>query len=368
MPGLEHDGYGGLDRLELIELKIPLRTGFATSRATISSRTVILVRATRHDQTGWGECAPFPGHSPDSIDASWDSLAGSAPMVIGKPSDRGRRLDDLALTQTAAAALDEAFADVAATEAATPLWRMLGGHRSHVRAGWVAAAGGTVAASVAAVADGVGRGHTAVKVKIVPGSAFACLSAVIREFPGVAVGADANGAFDDGAIRELRDLDALGLAYIEQPFPAGREDATRELADALDTPVALDESVTGRADLKQAIERATADVLVVKAGHTGSIGTAAAIEAIAAAGLVARVGGLVETTIGRHHALALATLTPDSPAADLAAGSPYFSVEPAGPLLRLEAGLAEAADTAGLGVTVDEERLAALTSRRLVFD
>jgi O-succinylbenzoate synthase len=143
------------------------------------------------------------------------------------------------------------------------------------------------------------------------------------------------------------------------------------------TPVALDESVPDARAVAGACESRLAPIIVVKAGHLGTAGAAAAISLIAAAGLSSRIGGLVETTIGRNHALALATLRSASeagaspagasPAGDLAAGSPYFVAEPASLPLVLDEGDAVAASSPGIGVELDMDVVQRFTVTRATF-
>jgi muconate cycloisomerase len=46
-----------------------------------------------------------------------------------------------------------------------------------------------------------------------------------------------------GALRKVRDMEAFGPGFIEQPVPRDRRDVMAMIADAIDTPLLADESV-----------------------------------------------------------------------------------------------------------------------------
>jgi O-succinylbenzoate synthase len=349
-----------LDRLTITRLDLPLERRFATARSTSTHRSVVILEAEHDGLTGLGEAAPYPGHTADDVKHAWSSLVAAGPSIVEHPAGRHP------LTLTAAAALDQALTDLAAQAAGKPLWRYLGGTSPRVKAGWVAAAGGHAEETLAAVARGEQAGHRAVKVKIVPGTAHHTLAAVAASFGHLSIGADANGAFVSGADAELRSLDDLDLTYLEQPLPPAASEEIAALAGTLATPVALDESVPDESALDAAVAGRWAPILVVKAGHLGTWRAASALARIRGAGMLARIGGLVETAVGRAHALALATLVPDGPPPDLAAGSPYFVAEPA-PGITLEAGYATASEAPGLGVTIDRSIMARLQTEQARF-
>ena len=89
------------------ELSIPLAAPFATAAERVDERRVVVVSVTDGVVVGWGEAAPYPGVTPDSVGDAWQTL------------ERGS-----VLSPTAAAAFDEASADFTAPGHAT-----LGVHR-----------------------------------------------------------------------------------------------------------------------------------------------------------------------------------------------------------------------------------------------
>ncbi|MCX7620963.1 MAG: hypothetical protein N2037_09000, partial [Acidimicrobiales bacterium] len=156
-------------------------------------------------------------------------------------------------------------------------------------------------------------------------------------------------------------LDSLGLTYIEQPFAAEDYEALADLAEALETPVALDESVCGAEDLALVVALGAADIVNVKPARVGGYAAAAALAmSIADAGLGAFVGGMLETGVGRAGALALAAQDAFRLPADLGPSSRYFDDDVTEPIEMVEPGYLAVPDGPGIGVTPRPERLAEL--------
>lgn len=285
----------------LIELDIPLRDEFSNARGSLRNRRIVLVSVTESGFTGWGEAAPYPGVTTETatdVRKALESLGGPI-------QDPG--LQDL--PPTAFAALDQALADLEAKRAALPLWEFLGGVKRPIRACAAIGLSGTPSDTVERVNRAVEAGVLEVKVKIRPGHDLEYLRAVRGRFPDLAIAADANGSYrpDDpffGAV------DSLALIYLEQPLSTQDLGGHSQLRDRIETPVCLDESAATSHGAIQVIERGCADIVSVKPGLLGVHGIRRIAEQAKAAGIDLKVGGLMETSVGRAHALALATLAP----------------------------------------------------------
>lgn len=281
--------------LHLVELCIPLGHRFSNSRAAISERRVVLVGVTEEGMTGWGEAAPYPAYTPETVEDVWEALTARGAGVLGE-----------ALPATAAAAVEQALADLDARRAGIPLWSHLGGTGRPSMA--CAAIGLEESPDLTVVRVGrmIDAGARQVKIKIEPGRDVDRLRAVREQFPGLTVAADANGSYslDDQPPAEL---DGLGLAYLEQPLPPADLEGHAGLRRHLATPICLDEPATSTEAVERIIEQEAADLVSLKPGILGPAATLAAIEMLSSAGVGVKIGGLVETSVGRAHALALAS-------------------------------------------------------------
>lgn len=335
------------DALHLVWLRLPLRRRFAGGAGAVAEREVVLVGLERDGAVGWGEAAPYPGVTAENIGQTWNALLHrSAPVLAGRPA---------VLPPTGAAAVEQAAFDVEARLRGAALWERLGGGRREVVAcaavGLEEGPGGTCERVAEAAAEGAG----AVKVKIVPGADLEHLRAVRERFPDLEMAADGNGRYrpDDPF---LKAADELGLAYLEQPLPADDWEGMRRLRARLETPLCLDESAHTLEGALRAAREGCADLLSLKPGLLGVRGTLRAAQAAEAAGMRVKIGGLVETSVGRAHALALA-MRPSVTATDLMPARWLLETDVVGDGLRLADGKMTALPGPGIGIDVNPGRL-----------
>jgi len=330
---------------ECHELAIPMRRPFVAAHGSVGTRRTVLVGVHAGGHTGWGEAAPYPGVDGEGTLEVWDALAAGPPF------------DSVA----ASAAWSEAERDLEARRRGVPLWADLG------------ATGRPVAASLAIgigddapqrLDDAVARGYRAVKLKIAPGADVDVVGAIRRRHPALIIGVDANGSYrpeDDDAV--FRALDALGVAYVEQPYPAGAEEAAARLRSTLDAAVALDESIRTVDDGVAVITRGAADLLVLKPARLGIDGVLALHGAAIAAGLRVKISGMVETGIGRAHALALAGLD-GAVHSDVARPEEFLVADPTTARYEIVDGRIAPLPGPGIGVTPDLDATTVVRSMR----
>ena len=126
--------------------------------------------------------------------------------------------------------------------------------------------------------------------------------------PHARIRIDANGAWDvETATEALRRSAAYGLEYTEQPCATVDElaDLRTTLArNAIDVPIAADESIRKAEDPLLVARKRAADLVVVKVAPLGGI--VPALEVVDACGLPAVVSSALDTTIGISAGVALA--------------------------------------------------------------
>lgn len=123
---------------------------------------------------------------------------------------------------------------------------------------------------------------------------------------------DANGTWTvaqaRAAIAELSSA-AGGLEYVEQPCRT--IDELADLHDAVDVPIAADESIRLESDPLEVARRGAADIAVIKVGPLGGVWHALTIAE--RAGLPVVVSSAVDTSVGLAAGLALAGALPELP-------------------------------------------------------
>ncbi len=336
------------------EFRIPLRRPFSNARSAVSHRQVVLVGVEESGVTGWGEAAPYPALTPESTDDVWRALRDEGLAMLGGKAP--------ALPATAAAAFDQALEDLAARRAGESLTSRLGGSIRPVRACAAVGLEESPAETVDQVGQAVEAGIREVKIKIEPGRDLDYLQAVRDRYPDLAVAADANGSYRIGD-RFLDVVDSLALSYLEQPLAPGRLAGHASLRERLATPVCLDESTTTSAGARVAIEDGVADIISLKPGLLGVSAVRHLMERAERAGVAVKIGGLVETSVGRAHALALAT-SPLVQFTDLVPPLWLLAGDVSPHTWRLVDGHLSPAEGPGLGVAVDP--LAGTGARYLV--
>lgn len=327
-------------------LDLPMRHRFTTRTSRLAQRRIALVRLRTGDVVGWGEAAPVPGHSRDDFAAVWQQLRDRAGELVGSPAADSSG----AATGLAGAALRSAAADAAARSRRQPLWAYLGGERDPVACAAVGVAddGSPEPAEVRAAAA---AGYRHLKLKVTPTTTVRQLAAVITRHPDIRFSCDANG---DASRDLLFNIDELGVEFIEQPLAAADLAGHAELRQRVTTPIAVDESADSESAIRAILDHGAADIVVLKVGRFGTLGTARLAGEIAAAGIRCRLGGLVESGVGKAHSVAVASLSVFDSAADLTGSSHFFLQDLTRPEWKVEAGLVKRPQGPGIGVNVDE--------------
>lgn len=346
-----------MTQLHLHEIALPLLRPFSNASGTVAVRRTILVGITRDGVTGWGEASPYPGVTDETVDGVWANLVREVAGVLdGRPAD---------LSESAAAAVDEAEADVAARLAGIPLWERLDGRADPVPAGLAVGIEQDPGTTFAQIDAAIAAGIAAVKLKIRPGADVVAIRTVRERFEDLVLAVDANGGYhvDDPFFDHIDDL---GLAYIEQPLAATQLHEHAVLRQRIETPVCLDESAAPAPLARRAIEMGAADIVCLKPARLGHTGAAEVATLARAAGLELKASGMLESSIGKAHTLALAA-GPGFVHVDLAPAGLQFSADVCSAPLALGDGGFAPPDGPGLGFAPDPDALAAVERRALTL-
>lgn len=343
--------------VELRRVAFALGTPQRAAHGTEAVREVVIVRVLGADgAAGWGECPTLAhaGYGHEHTAVAWreltevlaPSLVASETLPPGRPS-------------MARAAVVDACTDRHLRRRGLALADVLGVAGHTVAGGVVLGIDASVDALVARAGAARAAGAALVKCKVAPGWAEVPLTAVVSAIDAP-VAADANGAFAPSA-PELARLDAVGLAYLEQPVATlGPDDA-----DRLRTPVALDEGV-GSADDARRWLAASGRVVNLKPARVGGVAAAVAlIDATAASPGRLFVGGMLESGLGRTSAVAvaayLAARDPSAFPTDLGPSQRYVDEDLTDDVVVDDHGRLVVGGGLGLGAAPHPRRLAAAT-------
>ncbi|MGI8662827.1 MAG: enolase C-terminal domain-like protein [Acidimicrobiales bacterium] len=331
-----------VEAIELRILRLALVRPFATAHGTTAARDVLVVHVVGDGVEGWGECAAdtVATYWRETVASAWADLVASAGRAPEQPMAR--------------AALEMALLDQRLRAAGTSMRDHVGGTRTSIDV--------TVTAGFEDDVDELlAPGYRSLKLKVAP------TSRPPEPRHGVAIQVDANASLDPHVDRVLlSELDRVGLVLIEQPFAAHELAEHAALGRVLRTPICLDESIGSDADALAAFEAAACRVVCVKPSRLGGFGEAMRVhDRCVAAGVEAKVGGMLETGIGRAAALALAALPGFTLPADLSASERYWRDEVITEPFTLDGhGRLAVPSGPGLGVEVRRDVIDAATIER----
>ena len=368
--------------IEAILVDLPTIRPHVLAMTTMHRQTLCLVRLTCCDGImGLGEATTIGGlaygpESPETIKTAIDTYF--APLLIGENAAMPARLMALLARHVvgnhfAKCAIETALRDAQGKRLGLPVSELLGGRRADtLPVLWTLASGDTARDIAEAEAMLDQRRHNAFKLKIGKRDLaddvahVGAIKAALGSRASVRV--DVNMAWDEPTARRgLAMLADAGCDLVEQPIVRHNRDGMARLVALGLVPIMADESLTGPASAMDFARAAAADVFAVKIEQSGGLDAARAVAQIGDAAGIALYGGtMLEGAIGTiASAHAFATF----PA--LQWGTELF-----GPLLLTEDILTEplpyrdfALDVpqgAGLGIAIDEERLARFRRDRTV--
>ncbi|MBM1690488.1 N-acetyl-D-Glu racemase DgcA [Sulfitobacter geojensis] len=280
-------------RIEVTPDVFKLAEVFTISRGSRTEAKVLTVRITEDGVTGWGECVPYAryGETLESVTAQIDGLRGNVTR---------EGLYDLLPAGAARNAVDCALWDLQAKQTGKRVWELAG----------LAAPGPEITAFTLSLAEPAQMQAQAakhahrplLKIKLGTPDDMPRLEAVRAGAPKSTIIIDANEGWSADIYAELAPhLLRLGVALVEQPLPAGEDDALIGMARPV--PVCADESAHDCSTLSKL--EGKYDVVNIKLDKTGGLTEALKLRAAALAqGYDVMVGCMV----GSSLAMAPATL------------------------------------------------------------
>ncbi len=268
---------------------------FTISRGSRTEAKVLTVRITDGGVTGMGECVPYAryGETLESVTAQIEGLSGvltRAGLYDSLPAGAARNAVDCALW------------DLEAKQSGTPVWQLAGLKplRPEITAY-------TLSLDTPENMRSQAAKHAfrpLLKIKLGTPDDMPRLEAVRAGAPDSTIIVDANEGWSAAVYADLAPhLVRLGVALVEQPLPAGEDDALIGMERPV--PVCADESCHDRASLPSL--KGKYDVVNIKLDKTGGLTEALALRAAALAeGYDVMVGCMVGSSLAMAPALLVA--------------------------------------------------------------
>jgi L-Ala-D/L-Glu epimerase len=278
----------------------PIAGSFTISRGAKTEAVVVVAELRQGDVSGRGECVPYPryGETPAATLAALKSMR--------EPLRRGLAREALQQAMPAGAArnaLDCAWLDLEAKTKGVRVWDMLGRPAPRACTTAYTISLGTPEAMAEATARAAHR--PLLKIKLGGDGDGARITAVRKAAPKSELIVDANEAWTpDNLEQHLAECAGAGVTLVEQPLPAGRDDALARIKRPL--AVCADESAHDRATLAGLRERY--DAVNIKLDKTGGLTEALEMaDAARALGFDIMVGCMVATSLAMAPAMLLAS-------------------------------------------------------------
>jgi L-Ala-D/L-Glu epimerase len=277
----------------------PIAGSFTISRGAKTEAVTVVAEMSLGGHIGRGECVPYPryGESPEATLAALESMR--------EPLSRGldRQALQAAMPPGAARnALDCALIDLEAKTSGQRAWSLFGCPAPVASITAYTISLGEPAVMAEATAKAAHR--RLLKIKLGGDGDGARIAAVRKAAPHSELIVDANeGWTPDNLEQNLAACAEAGVTLVEQPLPAGRDEALAHIRRPL--LICADESVHARASLAELRDRY--DAVNIKLDKTGGLTEALAMaDAAKALGFEIMVGCMVATSLAMAPALLLA--------------------------------------------------------------
>jgi L-alanine-DL-glutamate epimerase-like enolase superfamily enzyme len=277
----------------------PIAGLFTIARGAKTEAVVVVAEVSDGVHSGRGECVPYPRYNetPEATEQAVLAMSGAL--------TRGMTPQALQAAMPAGAArnaLDCALWDYTARASGSRVWQLLGrGEPKPLTTAYTISLG-TPAAMAEATARAAQR--PLLKIKLGGDGDDARIVAVRKAAPRSTLIVDANESWSaDNLARNLDACAAAGVTLVEQPLPAGRDDALAKLRRPI--AVCADESVHDRASLAGLRDRY--DAVNIKLDKTGGLTEALALADHARGlGFDIMVGCMVATSLSMAPAMLVA--------------------------------------------------------------
>ncbi len=380
VPVLGKEQHLKIDRIDLFPFRYPM-TGFfkfLSRRRGATGRAAVIVKITASDGTvGWGQSVPVETWSYETLEAATVALRDYyAPALIGHdPTDivGAHKIMDHVIRPgfSTGMPLTRAGVDIALHDLTG---KLLGKSLCQL---WNRPRGGPITLSwtvnarsideVAAIMDeGSRRGYQHFNIKVAPNPAFDIeLARTVRKLaPNGFLWADANAGYDTKTALEIAPKFAdIGVDVLEAPIKPNEISGYQALKRQGALPILMDEGIVSPIELREFIRLKMLDGVAMKPSRCGGLmSNKQQIELVRQHDLMWLGSGLTDPDISLAASLALfGAYGLQKPAA--LNGPQFLTADVLVTPLKVENGTIAVPTGPGLGVEVDEEKIAELMGK-----
>ena len=294
--------------VEIIRRTFELDTPYQVAYHSFEKVENLYIRIDTGTVCGWGCAAPDPFVTGEHLGEIYSDAKEKLPSILigTDPFYRAKIIDRLKKSFPGYfslwAAVDMALWDLLGKQAGLPVWKILGGYRSHIETSITI--GICDLPETLDLADQfISRGFRILKVKggISEESDLERLT-VIREKFGkeIRIRFDANQGYSrEQALSFIQKAGHLDLEVIEQPTKKEKHELLGQVTSRSDIPIMADESLVSLLDAFQLAKRGLVDMLNIKIMKVGGISEAIQVDSVArSARIKVMIGCMDESALG----------------------------------------------------------------------
>lgn len=360
-----------IEKMELIEIEMPLVHPFRTSFETETSNQAIIVKLTDTEgNIGWGETAisENPGYCYETTRTAWHIQNDFIFPIMREFQKKNESFEILECMKVwnavrghefAKGGIEAAMWSLKAEQDNQSLSEMYEGTKSEIPTGVSIGIQNTIPDLIKRIGKFLNLGYHRIKIKIEPGWDIEVVKAIRKEYGDIQLMVDANSAYtlSDKDLNVMKSLDKFEMMMIEQPLAYNDILMHKKLQSIINTPICLDESIHDPKNAELALEYDCCRIINIKPGRVGGYYNALKIAKNAGPGKV-WCGGQLETGIGRIHNLCLQSNENFTIPGDTSASDRYYAEDIIEPEVTVNSkGYISVPKGKGLGIEVREDRL-----------
>jgi len=314
-----------ITRIDLFSKIFQLRNPYIIAYDSIATAQNLILRIeTKNGLVGWGNAAPDPHVTGETIEMTAEILSTELiPAIIGREARSLARIHEILQQKVPAAraAIDMALYDLFGQYVKLPLYQLLGWARPKILTS-ITIGITTIAESVRQALELVRAGFLVLKIKTgLDWQEDAERVKAIRAAVGssIALRVDANQGYTvQQAVEFSRRIENCQIEFIEQPTPAKNLADLKNVRDLSKIPIMADESALSANEVLHLAANGIVDMVNLKLMKTGGITNTMQAAAVAATGkLPVMLGCNDESRISIAAAVHLACALPGVQYADL---------------------------------------------------
>ena len=287
--------------LTVVHESWPIAGSFTISRGSKTQADVVVVTLSERGEYGRGECVPYPRYN-ETVPQVIEALEAKRRYIEdGMPQDQIKRQIGPKAAQNA---LDCAMWNLKAKISRKPVWQLAGLSKPGPVITAYTLSLDTPEAMAQAAADAAAAGRPLLKLKLGRAGDEERLYAIRAAAPKARLIVDANEGWNESVLPAmLKACARVGVELVEQPLPAGADDALRHIERKV--TICADESAHDASGIKDLIGKY--DAINIKLDKTGGLtGALELVRAARANNLKIMVGCMLATSLAMAPAMLLA--------------------------------------------------------------